>query len=261
MEGMPKSEGDGAAGLQPRGPSGGLKPAGSDRPPRTAARKSPTLPLGVRAFYWTVFLACGYPLVHLVWRAAPAFAPLIAPDLVLNWDGDLGANPVETLLHETGRDALMMLLAALSITPIRRLSGWNRIQLVRRMVGIWSFTYACCHLLIYVVFNHLGDIDAILDDVFKRRFIFVGMFTFTILLALAATSTNGMMRRLGKRWQKLHRLVYVAGVAGVVHFIWGQKADIREPLQWGAFLVLLLGVRVFYAIRKRRARLVPAVSR
>jgi sulfoxide reductase heme-binding subunit YedZ len=214
-----------------------------------------------RLFYWLVFLACLAPLVGMLWQAAPGLVPLVAPDVVLSWDGGLGPNPAETLLHETGRTALALLLAALAVTPIRRISGWNRIQIVRRMVGVWSFVYACFHLLVYVAFNELGDIDAILDDVFTRRFIFVGMFTFTILLVLTATSTNAMMRRLGRKWQRLHRLVYVAGIAGIVHFTWGQKADIREPLQWGAVLALLLGVRVFYALRKRRGKLVPAVSR
>lgn len=213
------------------------------------------------AFYPLVFAACAYPLAHLVWRVAPAVAPLVWPDVTFWWESDLGPNPVEELLHETGRDALMILLATLAITPIRRLTGWNRLQVVRRMVGVWSFAYGAVHLLIYVVFNHLGDLAAIADDVLHRPFIFAGMFTFSILLALAATSTAGMMRRLGRRWQRLHRLVYVAGVAGVVHFAWGQKADIHEPLQWGAVLALLLGFRVYDALQKRRMRLVPAVSR
>jgi methionine sulfoxide reductase heme-binding subunit len=214
-----------------------------------------------RYFYPLVFVACALPFVLLVWQALPVFAPLVFPDVTLPWESDLGANPAEELLHRTGRDALALLLIALSITPIRRLTGWNRVQYVRRMVGVWSFFYACCHLLAYAGLNQLFDLAAILDDVFKRRFIFVGMFTFSILLVLAATSTNGMMRRLGRNWQRLHRLVYVAGIAGVVHFAWGQKADISEPLQWGAFLALILGIRVFFLVRKQRARLVPAVSR
>jgi sulfoxide reductase heme-binding subunit YedZ len=129
------------------------------------------------------------------------------------------------------------------------------------MVGLWSFFYALCHLSIYVVFNHLGDVRAIWDDVVNRRFIFMGMLAFVLLLALALTSTNGMIRRLGRNWQRLHRLVYVAAVAGAIHFVWGQKADIREPLVWAAILAALLGLRVVFAIQKRRSRLVPAVSR
>jgi sulfoxide reductase heme-binding subunit YedZ len=206
----------------------------------------------VRLFYPAVFLACALPGVHLGWQ--------FYSDLTRG-TSLLGVNPAETLLHSTGRDTLGLLFATLSVTPIRRISGWNRIQRVRRTLGLWAFFYACCHLLSYVVFNELGDPAAIWDDVTTRPFIFVGMFAFTILLALALTSTNGMIRRLGRRWQMLHRLVYVAAVAGIVHFIWGQKADIREPLIWAAGLALLLGWRVVQAVRRRRERLVPAVSR
>jgi sulfoxide reductase heme-binding subunit YedZ len=135
------------------------------------------------------------------------------------------------------------------------------VQRVRRMIGLWSFVYALCHFTTYVALDQLGDVRAIADDVLKRKFIFSGMLAFVILLALAATSTNGMIRRLGRRWQQLHRLVYVAAVAGAVHFVWGQKADIREPLLWAGILAVLLGVRVVLAVRKRRAALSPAVSR
>jgi sulfoxide reductase heme-binding subunit YedZ len=203
----------------------------------------------MRWFYWLVFLGCLSPGVGLVRDT---------------FQGQLGVNPVETLLHETGRTALAVLFAALAVTPIRRLTGWNRIQRVRRMLGVWSFVYALSHFLIYVVFNHLGDVQAILDDVFERPFIFMGMLTFIILLALAVTSTNGMIRRLGRRWQYLHRLVYVAALAATIHFVWGQKADIREPLIWAAGLTVLLGARIVWAIRhrqrQRRAAPVRAVS-
>jgi sulfoxide reductase heme-binding subunit YedZ len=198
-----------------------------------------------RWFYWVVFLGCLSPAVDLVRDT---------------YAGRLGVNPVETLLHETGRTALAILFAALAVTPIRRLTGWNRIQSVRRMVGLWSFFYALCHFLIYVVFNHLGDVRAILEDVFERKFIFSGMLALSILSVLAMTSTNGMIRRLGRRWQQLHRLVYVAAVAGVVHFVWGQKADIREPLLWALGLACLLGFRMVWSFRQRRARLVRAVT-
>jgi sulfoxide reductase heme-binding subunit YedZ len=201
--------------------------------------------LQARVFYPAVFLGCLWPGVALVRRT---------------FQGDLGVNPVETLLHETGRTALMLLLFALTVTPIRRLTGWNRVQRVRRLIGVWSFVYAFSHFLVYVVFNHVGDVAAIWSDITERRFIFVGMLALSILTLLAATSTNGMIRRLGRRWQRLHRLVYVAAVAGVVHFVWGQKADIREPLWWASYLVLLLSARVVFAMRKRRARAAQAVS-
>jgi sulfoxide reductase heme-binding subunit YedZ len=198
-----------------------------------------------RWFYWLVFLGCLSPAVSLIRDT---------------WLGQLGVNPVETLLHETGRTALAILLAALSVTPIRRLTGWNRIQSVRRMVGVWSFVYALCHFLIFVVFNHVGDVRAIIDDIFKRKFIFSGMLALSILFVLTLTSTNGMIRRLGRRWQRLHKLVYVAAIAAATHFVWGQKADIREPLLWAAGLAVLLGVRLVWAIRHRRPRVVQAVT-
>jgi sulfoxide reductase heme-binding subunit YedZ len=198
-----------------------------------------------RLFYPAVLAGCCWPAIVLARRT---------------WAGDLGVNPVETLLHETGRTALALLLLTLSVTPIRRLTGWNRIQRVRRMLGVSSFAYALLHFTVYVVFNHLGDIRAIWDDVTERRFIFVGMLALAILTALAATSTNGMIRRLGRRWQQVHRLAYVAAAAGVVHFVWGQKADIREPLWWAAYLALVLGLRLVLAASRRRARAQASVT-
>jgi sulfoxide reductase heme-binding subunit YedZ len=223
--------------------------------------------LKTRWFYGFVFAGCALPLAMLLYRALPVLLPAAFPDLTLPWPGDLGVNPVETLEHTTGRDALGVLFAALAVTPIRRLTGWNRVQVVRRTVGVWAFVYALCHFTVYLVFDQLvfslpgGALQAVIDDVTKRRFIFVGMLAFVILLVLAATSTNGMIRRLGRRWQRLHRLVYVAAVAGVIHFTWGQKADIREPLVWAAGLAVLLGFRVVLSVRKRRRRLVSAVTR
>ena len=184
------------------------------------------------------FLACADPGIELGWRT---------------WQGNLGVNPVETLLHTTGRTALAILIVTLAITPIRRLTGWNRIQRIRRMVGNWSFFYALAHFLIYAVFNHLGDVQAIWADIAERPFILSGMFAFSILAVLAATSPTFMVRALGRRWQTLHRLVYVAAGAGVLHFAWGQKADIREPLVWGAVVGLLLVSRLAW----RRRRTVP----
>lgn len=213
-----------------------------------------------RWFYWGVFAACALPLVLLLKDAIPVLLPAFWPDVTVPWTGNLGVNPTETLLHATGRHALRFLLIALAITPIRRLTGWNRVQRVRRMIGLWSFVYACCHFTTYVALDQLGDVHAILDDVLKRKFIFSGMLAFVILIALAATSTNGMIRRLGRRWQQLHRLVYVAAVAGAVHFVWGQKADIREPLLWAGILAILLGVRVVFAARRRASASRPAVS-
>jgi methionine sulfoxide reductase heme-binding subunit len=212
-----------------------------------------------RFFKPAVFVACLIPAVQLGYSL---FLVLSGRD-----PSALGAEPTKLLEHETGRTALGLLLITLSITPARRLFHLNRLQSVRRMLGVWSFTYALMHLTLYLTLDQLCyslatcELEAIAEDLTKRPFIFVGMLAFSILLALAVTSTNGWVRRLRKNWQRLHRLAYVAAAAGVVHFMWGQKADIREPLWWAAFLVVLLAVRVVFAFQKRRARLVPAVSR
>jgi sulfoxide reductase heme-binding subunit YedZ len=208
-----------------------------------------------------VFAACAAPGALLAWQAAPVLIPAFYPDVVLPWSGDLGANPVETLLHSTGRYAVFVLLAALAVTPVRRLTGWNRVQGVRRMVGLWSFAYAVLHFTTYVAFDKLGNVREIIADVLERRFIFSGMLALSILTVLAATSTRWAIRALGKRWQRLHRLVYLGGASAIVHFAWGQKAAIGEPLFWAGVLGALFAVRLSHALRQRRARRRPAVSR
>jgi sulfoxide reductase heme-binding subunit YedZ len=178
----------------------------------------------------------------------------------------LGPDPTKLLEHETGRYALAILLFTLTVTPLRRLFQLNRIQTVRRMLGVWSFVYAVLHVSVYLTFDQLCysletcQFPTIWEDLTRRPFIFVGMAAFSILGLLALTSTSGWVRRLRRNWQRLHRLVYAAAILGVVHFAWGQKADISEPLQWAAYLILLLVFRVIFAVRKRASRLVPAVS-
>jgi sulfoxide reductase heme-binding subunit YedZ len=200
--------------------------------------------LASRVFYPAVWLACLTPGLLLGWRVYQAFTGADP--------AALGVNPTETLLHTTGRSALALVLLSLTITPVRRLTGLNRLQSIRRTLGVWGFAYAVLHVTCYVVFDQLGDLAGIWDDVANRPFITMGMLAFSILLVLAATSTNAAIRRLGRRWQRLHRLVYVAATAGIVHFVWGQKADIREPLEWAAYLALLFAIRVGLTIRKRR---------
>jgi sulfoxide reductase heme-binding subunit YedZ len=154
---------------------------------------------------------------------------------------------------------LLLLLATLAVTPIRRLTGWNRIQSVRRMLGLWTFFYALAHLSMYLVFNQLCysfatcEFASIWDDVVKRKFIFAGMAAFAVLLALALTSTTGWIRRLGRNWVRLHRLIYVAGGAAIIHFVWKEKSDYSEPAKWGAVLAVLLALRVWFAVRRRWA--------
>ena len=187
----------------------------------------------------------------------------LAQVLVWNHPEALGIEPTKTLLHETGEDALGVLLATLAVTPIRRIFKINRVQIVRRMLGVTAFFYALTHVSIYLMLDQLCyswqtcDFAGTWEDLLKRKFIFVGMVSFTIMLALALTSTAGWVRRLKKRWVTLHRLVYVAGIAGVIHFIWIQKSDISEPLNWAFWLTVLLGIRVYLAWQKRHAAARP----
>ena len=179
----------------------------------------------------------------------------------------LGVDPNVTLLHETGKTALIFLVASLSVTPVRRIFKINRVQIVRRLLGVTSFFYALAHISMYLVFDQLCYSLATCDfhntwvDILKRKFIFAGMLTFSVLTVLAATSTSGWVRRLKKRWVTLHRLVYVAGIAAVVHYVWGQKSDIGEPLRWGAYVAILLGIRVYFAWQKRQGQATTQAAR
>jgi sulfoxide reductase heme-binding subunit YedZ len=214
---------------------------------------------GTRVFKVGVFLACAFPITELSYRFWQAFSGAV-PDA-------LGTDPNITLLHETGETTLAILLLSLTVTPVRRLFHINRLQNVRRMLGVWSFAYVTIHLSIYLVFDQLCyslatcDTRAIWNDLLKRPFIFMGQLGFVILLALAITSTNGWQRRLKRNWGRLHKLAYVAAVAGIIHFIWIQKIGFYEPLPWMVWLGVILGVRLWYAVRKRMPRSAPAVER
>jgi sulfoxide reductase heme-binding subunit YedZ len=209
-----------------------------------------------RYFKPAVFVACAIPLVDLTISFWLVFTGR-SPDL-------LTADPTKALLHLTGEDALAILLLTLSVTPVRRIFGVNKLHNIRRMLGVWSFVYAAIHVTLYLVFDRTCyspstcQFQTIWEDLLKRKFIFVGMVAFTSLVLLALTSTKGWQTRLKKNWTRLHRLVYVAGIAGVIHFIWIQKSDISEPLNWAFWLAVLLGIRVYYAVNKRRARLAVA---
>ena len=165
--------------------------------------------------------------------------------------GRLEAEPVKGMEHFTGRTGLVILLVALSVTPLRRLTGWNGLVKVRRLIGLFSFFYALVHFLIYLTFDleySFGDLAA---DIAKRPWITVGFGVLLILTSLAVTSPQAMVRRLGgKRWQALHRLIYVAAGGAIVHFTWAQKKDITLPVRYAAVLIVLLAVRL---IPKRRA--------
>ncbi|AGC47950.1 putative sulfite oxidase subunit YedZ [Myxococcus stipitatus DSM 14675] len=173
--------------------------------------------------------------------------------------GGLGPNAIEASLNDTGLIALVLLVASLACTPLRIVTGWTWPARVRRTLGLLAFTYACSHALTYVVLDQGLSLPALLESLGERPFIFVGFAALMSMVPLAVTSTNAWVRRLGfPRWQRLHRLAYVAAVLGVVHFAWRVKKDLTEPLLYGAVLALLFALRVGEAMRKRRARAASA---
>jgi sulfoxide reductase heme-binding subunit YedZ len=159
---------------------------------------------------------------------------------------------VKFMQHVTGDTALTCLMLSLTVTPLRRLTGWNELIKVRRLIGLTAFWYACLHLTTYLVFDQSLSIDEIARDIAKHPWVLVGFTAFLCLVPLAITSTKGWVRRLGgKRWQRLHRLVYVAGFAGVLHYFWLVKKDIQAPLVYGTILLILLGSRVWFLTQTR----------
>ena len=188
-----------------------------------------------------VFLAASIPFLWLLFRA---------------FTERLSANPVEDLTLTTGIWALRFLLVTLAITPIRRITGWHRIIQFRRMFGLFAFFYASVHLLIYIVFDQALAFKYILPDLVKRPYITAGMAAFLLMVPLAITSTKGWIRRLGRRWQVLHRLVYFSAFAACLHFIWKVKVVAEEPIYYGVALILLLTFRVL-----RKAQAESAVRR
>lgn len=169
----------------------------------------------------------------------------------------LGPNPAEFITRATGDWALRLLLMALAVTPLRRLAGWTWIARLRRMLGLYAFFYVVIHFASYVSFDHVFDVGAIFADVVKRPFITVGFVSLLLLLPLAATSTNGMVRRLGaRRWNALHRLVYLIGPLAVLHFWWMVKRDLTEPVIYALLLAFLLGYRL--VVKWRESSPAPA---
>ncbi len=185
-----------------------------------------------------------YRLLRVVVFAL-ALAPL-ARLVVLGALDSLTANPVEFVQRSTGTWALAMLCITLAVTPLRRLLGWGWLMRLRRMLGLFAFFYACLHLLAYAWLDQWFDWNAIVDDVLERPFITVGFTAFLLLIPLAATSTNAMMRRLGRRWQELHRLVYAIAVLAVLHYWWHKagKNDFSAPLAWALVVFGLLAMRL-----------------
>jgi len=157
---------------------------------------------------------------------------------------------VQQITHRTGNWALRLLLLTLAVTPVRRFTGWTRLVQLRRMLGLYAFFYATLHLSTYLVLDLGGFWSQIFADIAKRPFITVGFLAWLLMLPLALTSTRGMIRRLGKRWQALHRLVYLCGILGVLHFLWLVKLDLREPLVYAGILFVLLALRVYWHWRQ-----------
>ncbi len=182
------------------------------------------------------------------WIKVPVFLVCLVPlgDLVIRqMKQDLGANPVEYITHSTGVWALRFLAITLAITPLRKILGWPDLIRYRRMMGLFAFFYAYMHLMTYLWLDKGFDFGDMLKDVLKRPFITAGMTAFLLMLPLALTSTAGWIRRLGgARWQLLHRLVYGSAIAGVVHYYWLVKSDVRNPLSYAAIFAILLAARL-----------------
>jgi sulfoxide reductase heme-binding subunit YedZ len=167
------------------------------------------------------------------------------------YTSDLTANPGDYITDQTGSWALAFLVISLAVTPLRRITKWNELIRLRRMLGLFAFFYATLHMLTWVVFIHFFDTSFMVEDVIERPFITIGMATFLMLLVLAVTSNQFSIRRLGRRWQRLHRLVYVAAILAIVHFWWLVKADITEPRRWAVAVGALLLFRVWWTYRAR----------
>ena len=194
----------------------------------------------------------------LRWLKPALFALSLVPFLrlfVLGFQGELGANPIEFITHSTGFWTLTFLCLTLTVTPLRRLTGWQWLIRLRRMLGLFAFFYAVSHLTTYVWFDQWFSIEDIVKDIWKRPFITVGFAAFLLLVPLAVTSTNRMMKRLGRRWSQLHRLVYPIILLGVVHFWWlkQDKNDLSEPFIFSGIVAVLLLFRVVYPFWQRFA--------
>lgn len=202
----------------------------------------------IRVLKISVFIACLVPLLVLLERFFGTH-----PSDTTSWGTGLGANPIEAITHSTGDWTLRFLLITLAVTPLRKLLGLPWLIRFRRMLGLYAFFYGFLHLTTYVWLDKFFNLREMLTDIGKRKFITIGLTAFVMLIPLAITSTSGWIRRLGgKRWQALHRLIYVSAIAGVIHYLWLVKADVRKPLEYGAVLAALLAYRL--AVRLRPVR-------
>jgi sulfoxide reductase heme-binding subunit YedZ len=187
------------------------------------------------------------------WGKVGVFFVALVPLSYIAWkffNDKLGANPIRELEIQTGLWTLRFLAITLSVTPARRLFGWNGLVKYRRTLGLFTFFYACVHLSMWSAVDWFFAWGDMWQEILKHRYIFIGMLTWLILLPLAITSTKGWVRRLGKRWARLHRLIYIAAITGTVHYLWAVKKDTFFPLVYLAVFIFLLGFRVIFARRK-----------
>ncbi len=197
--------------------------------------------------------------IRRIWKPV-VFLLCLLPALLVVTDafeltGRLGANPVEEIQDRFGNWALRLIMITLAVTPLRRLTGWGWLSRFRRMLGLFTFFYVAMHFLTWLILDQGVQVSAILEDLVERPFITLGFTAFIMLTALAATSTDGMRRRLGRRWQTLHNATYVIAILGVWHYWWQVKQDITEPLIYAVILAVLLGARIVWNLQRRRQRL------
>ena len=188
-----------------------------------------------------VFLTCLVPFALIAGK-------------VFGLTGSLGANPIEEIQDHFGNWGLRFILIALTVTPLRQLSGWNWLVRFRRMLGLFAFFYVLMHFLTWLVLDQELLLGAIGEDILQRPFITIGFAAFLILIAMAATSTTGMRRRLGRRWQQIHNWIYAAAVLGIWHYWWQVKLDVSDPAIYAVLLTLLLGYRIWRRRRLSRSR-------
>lgn len=198
-------------------------------------------PRAIATIKVVLFALCLVPLARLVWGG---------------FNDGLGANPIEFITHATGDWTLRFLLITLTVTPLRRLTGWHWLVRLRRMLGLYAFFYGTLHFITYFWLDQFFDLRGIAHDIVKRPFITVGFAAFVLMIPLAITSANRMVKALGgRRWQQLHRSIYAITIFGVLHYWWLVKRDIREPLMYAAILAVLLGMRIWWREKERRAQL------
>jgi sulfoxide reductase heme-binding subunit YedZ len=187
---------------------------------------------------------------------AVIFVLALLPFLRMAWLTATGVpvDPVEFLTHGSGDWALYLLCATLAVTPLRRLTGWNWLVRLRRMIGLFAFFYAFMHFMTFLWFDHFFDVAAMWKDVLKRPFITVGFAAFVLLIPLAATSTNAMIKRLGRNWARLHKLIYVIAPLAILHYWWMKagKHNFEQPIVWGSVVAVLLLLRVWWSVGRTR---------